>query len=60
MLIDAYHDKVQPWTILDPTLTLPLLKSLKAVIDNMVMSAGGTDEHCQHQGVRLRKWDVAL
>ncbi len=41
-LIDAYNAKVQPWTILNPTLTLPLLKSLKAFIDDVVMSAGGT------------------
>jgi len=44
MLIDVYHRKIQPWTILDPTLTLPILKSLKAFIDNVVMSAGGTGE----------------
>jgi len=25
MLIDTYHEKVQPWAILDPMLTLPLL-----------------------------------
>jgi len=43
-LIDVYHGKIQPWTILDPTLTLPLLKRLKAFIDDVVMSAGGTGE----------------
>jgi len=46
-LIDAYNEKVQPWTILDPTLTLPLLKNLKAFIDDVVMSAGGTHNNLQ-------------
>jgi len=39
-LIDAYNAKVQPWTILDPMLTLPILKSLKTFIDDVVMLAG--------------------
>jgi len=40
LLIDAYNAKVQPWTILDPMLTLPILKSLKAFINDVVMLAG--------------------
>jgi len=42
MLIDAYHSHFQPWTIQDPTLTITILKSIKACIDDVVMSAGDT------------------
>ncbi len=47
LLIDTYNAKAQPWTIHDPTLTLPLLKSLKAFIDDVVMSAGGMHNNLQ-------------
>jgi len=40
-LINAYHTKIQPWIIQDPTLTLMVIKSLKAFIDDVAMSAGG-------------------
>jgi len=40
-LIDAYHSKIQPWIIKDPTLTLVIHKSMKAFIDDVAMSAGG-------------------
>jgi len=40
-LIDAYHARFQPWTMHDPTLTITMLKSIKAFIDDVAMSAGG-------------------
>jgi len=40
-LIDAYHERFQPWTMHDPTLTTKIFKSLKAFIDDVAMSAGG-------------------
>jgi len=40
-LIDAYHSKIQPWIINDPTLTLQIVKSLKAFIDDVAMSISG-------------------
>jgi len=40
-LIDAYHDQIQPWIISDPTLTLTIIKSLKAFIDDITMLADG-------------------
>jgi len=40
-LIDAYHTKIQPWAIKDPTLTLTVVKSMKAFIDDVAMSMGG-------------------
>jgi len=40
-LIDAYHSHYQPWMMHDPTLTMTLLKSIKAFIDDVAMSAGG-------------------
>jgi len=41
MLIDVYHECIQPWIIPDPTLTLTVIKSLKAFIDDVAMSVGG-------------------
>jgi len=40
-LIDAYHTQIQPWIILDPTLTLMIIKSLKSFIDDVAMSTDG-------------------
>jgi len=42
-LIDAYHTKIQPWVIHNPSLTLQIIKSLKAFIDNVAMSANGNN-----------------
>ncbi len=42
-LIDAYHTKIQPWVIHNPTLTLQIIKSQKAFIDNVAMSANGNN-----------------
>jgi len=38
MLIDAYHEHIQPSLIPDPTLTLTITKSIKAFIDDVAMS----------------------
>jgi len=40
-LIDAYHSQIQPWLIHDPMLTITVVKSLKAFIDDVAMSVGG-------------------
>ncbi len=37
-LIDAYHSKIQPWIIHDPTLTIVIVRSIKAFIDDVAMS----------------------
>ncbi len=39
-LIDAYHAQIQPWIIQDPTLTIVVVKSIKAFIDDVAMSVG--------------------
>jgi len=39
-LIDAYHAQIQPWLIQDPTLTIVIIKSIKAFIDDVAMSVG--------------------
>jgi len=36
-LIDMYHACIQPWIIKDLTLTMTIVKSLKAFIDDMAM-----------------------
>jgi len=46
-LIDAYHAKIQPWIIPDPTLTFLVIKSMKAFIDNVAMSADGDNDMFQ-------------
>ncbi len=40
-LIDAYHSKIQPWVINNPTLTVTVFKSMKAFIDDIAMSVSG-------------------
>ncbi len=40
-LIDAYHTKVHPWSLCNPTLTLMIVKSLKAFINDVAMLVGG-------------------
>jgi len=39
-LVDAYHSHFKPWEIHDPTLTITIIKSIKAFIDDVAMSAG--------------------
>jgi len=43
-LIDAYHTKVAPQTINDPTSTIQVIRSLKAFIDDVVLHATSTPE----------------
>jgi len=40
-LIDAYHEKIQPWCLRDLTMTITIIKSIKAFIDDVAMSVGG-------------------
>jgi len=42
-LIDAYHLHFQLQVLHNPTLTMQIIKSIKAFIDNVVMSAGDSD-----------------
>jgi len=39
-LIDAYHSQFQPHVLHNPTLTMKIIKSIKAFIDDVAMSAG--------------------
>jgi len=59
-LIDAYHTKVHPWSLRDPTLTLTIVKSLKAFIDDVAMSVGGNglsfNQLVQHAQTQLQWW----
>jgi len=41
-LIDAYHEDIQPWCMRDPTMTTTIIKSIKAFINDVAMSVGGT------------------
>jgi len=41
-LIDAYHTKVVPQMLQDPTRTIKILRSLKAFIDDVVLHATST------------------
>jgi len=43
-LINAYHTKVAPQTIHDPTRTIQVLRSLKAFIDDVVLHATSTSD----------------
>jgi len=43
VLIDAYHAHIQPSVIRDPTLTITVTKSIKAFIDDVVMSASSNE-----------------
>jgi len=63
-LIVAYHTRIQPWIITDPTLTMTIVKSLKAFIDNMAMSVGGKsipfDNLVQTAQMQLQWWTQLL
>jgi len=55
-LINAYHSQFQPHILHDPTLTLQIIKSIKAFIDDVAMSASDQNlpfpqvvEQAQHQ-----------
>jgi len=51
-LIDAYHEKIQPWCLQDPATTITILKSIKAFIDDVAMSVGSPQ--LQFQDLTLR------
>jgi len=59
-LIDAYHSKIQPWAIKDPTLALTVFKSMKAFIDDVAMSADGNQMSFKtlihHAETQLQWW----
>jgi len=63
-LIDMYHTRIQPWIIKDPTLTLTIVKSLKAFIDDVAMSIGGKaipfDNLVQTAQMQLQWWTQLL
>jgi len=42
-LIDAYHSYFQPRILHDPTLTMQIIKSIKAFIDDVVMLTGDSE-----------------
>jgi len=42
-LIDTYHSHFQPRILHDPTLTMQIIKSIKAFIDDVVMSVGESE-----------------
>jgi len=59
-LIDAYHSKIQPWIIQDPTLTIVIVKSMKAFIDDVAMSVNSAtseiDPMIQRAQIQLQWW----
>jgi len=55
-LIDAYHNQIQPWCLHVPTMTITIINSIKAFIDNTAMSASrqfdsfhSLTQHAEHQ-----------
>jgi len=58
-LIDAFHEKFQLWSLPDPTLAIPTLKSLKSFIDDVPMSVSvGNDNFpaLVHQAQAQVQW----
>jgi len=60
-LIDAYHSKIQLlWIIQDPTLTLVIVKSMKAFINDVAMLVSGAtstfEQMIQHAQTQLQWW----
>jgi len=58
-LINAYHARFQQWTMHDPTLMMVIFKSIKAFIDDVVMSVGGLLEFpalVQRAQAQLQWW----
>jgi len=64
VLIDAYHENIQPSTIQDPTKNLKVVKSIKAFIDDVAISAGMTNNTTQDLATvaqtQLQWWDVLI
>jgi len=61
-LIDAYHTKIAPTLMTNPTTMIEVIRSLKAFIDNVVLHASNPDESPLHElrqkvQLQLRWWD---
>ncbi len=59
VLINAYHDHIQPTNIQDPTKNLKLVKSIKAFIDDVAMSVNTQTNSIQdlaHQAQNQLRW----
>jgi len=54
LLIDAYHSKIQPWIIQDPMLTLVIVKSMKAFIDDIAMLVNGATSTLEQMTLRVQ------
>ncbi len=64
VLIEAYHENIQLSTIQDPTKNLEVVKSIKAFIDDVAMSAGTANNTNQDLAKvaqkQLRWWDALI
>ncbi len=61
-LIDAYHTKIAPTMMTDPTALIAVIRSLKAFIDNVILHAsnptdGPLQDLMQMAQTQLRWWD---
>jgi len=64
-IIDAYHEKVAPIMMCDPTTTIEILHSLKAFIDNVVLHAadpgnGDINKIAAKAQMQLRWWNQLI
>jgi len=63
-LIDTYHSKIQLWIITDPMLTIVIVKSMKAFIDNVAMSVSSntmsTEQLIQCTQTQLQWWSQLI
>jgi len=64
VLIDTYHEQVQPTILHDPTLTLLVIQSIKAFIDDVAM-ATSTPSHSYNDLIQkaqnqLRWWNSLI
>jgi len=64
VLIDAYHDQIHSTILQDPTLTVTILQSIKAFIDDVAMSASATsnnyNELCDRAQTQLIWWNQLI
>jgi len=61
-MIDAYHTKIAPTMMHDPTTMIEIIRSLKAFIDNVIMNMSNQDEGMLQElahttQTQLRWWD---
>jgi len=54
LLIDAYHSNIQPWIIQDPMLTLVIVKSMKAFIDDIAMLVNGATSTLEQMTLQVQ------